>query len=163
MGIKNLLVSVQHRWEKVVSKSAERTRALDYGYKEAKEFHDAWDFMMGWLDDGLVRLDEMSKEVKNDPEKIKQQLMRHKEFQKELGEKQPMYDSTMKTGKNLIGKAPKTSSTVSVENKPAESEKEKNPFESLTKEGGRTPEQEEMRRKRLAVFEEQKKRLMNQK
>merc|ERR1719242_1077624 len=110
--IKNLLVSVQHRWEKVVSKSAERTRALDYGYKEAKEFHDAWDFMMGWLDDGLVRLDEMSKEVKNDPEKIKQQLMRHKEFQKELGEKQPMYDSTMKTGKNLIGKAPKTDEPV---------------------------------------------------
>merc|ERR1719210_1734682 len=106
--IKNLLVSVQHRWEKVVSKSAERTRALDYGYKEAKEFHDAWDFMMGWLDDGMLRLEEMSKEVKNDPEKIKQQIMRHKEFQKELGEKQPMYDSTMKTGKNLIGKAPKT-------------------------------------------------------
>merc|ERR550532_2284259 len=90
--IKNLLVSVQHRWEKVVSKSAERTRALDYGYKEAKEFHDAWDFMMGWLDDGHIRLEEMSKEVKNDPEKIKQQ----------------MYDSTMKTGKGLIGKAPKT-------------------------------------------------------
>merc|ERR1719361_2609493 len=110
--IKNLLVSVQHRWEKVVSKSAERTRALDYGYKEAKEFHDAWDFMMGWLDDGLVRLDEMSKEVKNDPEKIKQQIMRHKEFQKELGEKQLMYDSTMKTGKNLIGKAPKTDEPV---------------------------------------------------
>merc|ERR550532_1269405 len=103
--IKNLLVSVQHRWEKVVSKSAERTRALDYGYKEAKEFHDAWDFMMGWLDDGLVRLDEMSKEVK-------QQIMRHKEFQKELGEKQPMYDSTMKTGKNLIGKAPKMDEPV---------------------------------------------------
>merc|ERR1719392_631065 len=39
---------------------------------------------------------------------IKQQIMRHKEFQKELGEKQPMYDSTMKTGKGLIGKAPKT-------------------------------------------------------
>merc|ERR1711971_965807 len=110
--IKNLLVSVQHRWEKVVSKSAERTRALDYGYKEAKEFHDAWDFMMGWLDDGHIRLEEMSKEVKNDPEKIKQQIMRHKEFQKELGEKQPMYDSTMKTGKNLIGKAPKTDEPV---------------------------------------------------
>merc|ERR1719367_2242352 len=94
--IKNLLVSVQHRWEKVVSKSAERTRALDYGYKEAKEFHDAWDFMMGWLDDGMIRLDEMSKEVKNDPEKIKQQIMRHKEFQKELGEKQPMDEPVIK-------------------------------------------------------------------
>ena len=110
--IKNLLVSVQHRWEKVVSKSAERTRALDYGYKEAKEFHDAWDFMMGWLDEAHVRLDDMSKEVKNDPEKIKQQIMRHKEFQKELGEKQPMYDSTMKTGKTLTGKAPKTDEPV---------------------------------------------------
>jgi hypothetical protein len=40
--IKNLLISVQHRWERVVSKSAERTRALDHGYKEAREFHDSW-------------------------------------------------------------------------------------------------------------------------
>ena len=35
--IKNLLSSVQHRWEKVVSRSAERTRQLDHGYKEAKQ------------------------------------------------------------------------------------------------------------------------------
>ena len=56
--IKNLLVSVQNRWEKVVSKSAERTRALDYGYKEAKEFHDAWEFLCGWLDEATVRLSE---------------------------------------------------------------------------------------------------------
>merc|ERR1712223_2113290 len=61
--IKNLLVSVQHRWEKVVSKSAERTRALDYGYKEAKEFHEAWEFLCGWLANAAIRLDEMSKEV----------------------------------------------------------------------------------------------------
>ena len=27
---------------------------------------------MGWLDDGMIYLDEMSKRVKNDPEKIKQ-------------------------------------------------------------------------------------------
>lgn len=37
-----IVPSVQHRWERVVSKSAERTRALDHGYKEAKEFHDLW-------------------------------------------------------------------------------------------------------------------------
>ncbi len=35
--IKNLLISTQHRWEKVVSRSAERTRHLDHGYKEAKQ------------------------------------------------------------------------------------------------------------------------------
>lgn len=40
--IKNLLVSVQHRWERVVAKCAERTRALDHGVKEAREFNDMW-------------------------------------------------------------------------------------------------------------------------
>lgn len=34
--IKNLLMSVSHRWDKVVSRCAERTRQLDHGYKEAK-------------------------------------------------------------------------------------------------------------------------------
>ena len=35
--IKNLLSSVQHRWEKIVSRSAERTRHLERGYKEARQ------------------------------------------------------------------------------------------------------------------------------
>lgn len=35
--IRNLLSSVQHRWEKIVSRSAERTRHLERGYKEAKQ------------------------------------------------------------------------------------------------------------------------------
>ena len=56
--IKNLLISVQHRWERVLSKAAERTRSLDHAYKEAKEFHDAWNELYSWLDDaekgGLV-------------------------------------------------------------------------------------------------------------
>lgn len=110
--IKNLLVSVQHRWEKVVSKSAERTRALDYGYKEAKEFHDAWEFLCGWLDDAAKNLGDLAAHNKNDPIKIKKEIERHKEFQKELSAKQPMYDSTMKNGKQLKDKAPKTDEPV---------------------------------------------------
>ena len=110
--IKNLLVSVQHRWEKVVSKSAERTRALDYGYKEAKEFHDSWEFLCGWLDDAAQRLADLDPKNKNDPAKIKKEIERHKEFQKELSGKQPMYDSTMKNGKALQGKAPKSDEPV---------------------------------------------------
>jgi hypothetical protein len=35
--IKNLLSSVQQRWEKIVSRSAERTRHLERGYKEAEQ------------------------------------------------------------------------------------------------------------------------------
>merc|ERR1719189_2880930 len=105
--IKNLLVSVQNRWEKVVSKSAERTRALDYGFKEAKEFHESWEFLCTWLDEAKVRLEEMGVQNKNDPSKIKREIERLKDFQKELSGKQPMYDATMKNGKVLTDKAPK--------------------------------------------------------
>ena len=105
--IKNLLVSVQNRWEKVVSKSAERTRALDYGFKEAKEFHESWEFLCTWLDEAKDRLEQMGVQNKNDPAKIKREIEKLKEFQKELSGKQPMYDSTMKNGKVLTDKAPK--------------------------------------------------------
>lgn len=40
--IKNLLSSVQQRWEKIVSRSAERTRHLERGYKEAKQVEKYW-------------------------------------------------------------------------------------------------------------------------
>ena len=60
---KNLFVSVEHNWEMIVSRSTERIRALDYGYKEAKELHDDWDFMMVWLDNGMIRLEELQKEL----------------------------------------------------------------------------------------------------
>ncbi|KAJ8936625.1 hypothetical protein NQ314_012241 [Rhamnusium bicolor] len=107
--IKNLLISVQHRWERVASKSAERTRALDLGYKEAKEFHDSWSGLMNWLDETEHSLDEfLSEAVGNDPEKIKNRLAKHQDFQKALSAKQGTYDNIMKSGKQLKDKAPKT-------------------------------------------------------
>ncbi|XP_046140944.1 dystonin isoform X21 [Osmia bicornis bicornis] len=109
--IKNLLISVQHRWERVVSKSAERTRALDHGYKEAREFHDAWSSLMNWLDETEKTLDEVAIDGGlggNDPEKIKARLNKHRELQKALSAKQGTYDITMKNGKLLKDKAPKS-------------------------------------------------------
>lgn len=106
--IKNLLISVQHRWERVASKSAERTRALDLGYKEAKEFHDSWSGLMNWLEETEESLDELvSDTATNDPDKIKHRLAKHQEFQRALSAKQSTYDNTMKTGKQLKDKAPK--------------------------------------------------------
>lgn len=108
--IKNLLISVQHRWERVVSKSAERTRALDHGYKEAKEFHDSWANLMNWLTDTEKSLDDLTSDegLGNNPEKIKTRLAKHQEFQRALSGKQATYDNTMKAGKHLKDKAPKT-------------------------------------------------------
>lgn len=111
--IKNLLISVQHRWERVASKSAERTRALDMGYKEAKEFHDAWSGLMTWLEETEESLDELvADNISNDPEQIKSRLAKHQEFQRALSAKQGTYDTVMKTGKLLKDKAPKTDEPV---------------------------------------------------
>ncbi|XP_026497637.1 dystonin isoform X27 [Vanessa tameamea] len=111
--IKNLLVSVQHRWERVVARAAERTRALDHALKEARDFHDAWTNLMSWLSETEQQLDQLNSETTvNDPEKIKLRLNKHREFQKALAAKQPVYDQTSKTGKQLKDKAPKTDEPV---------------------------------------------------
>ena len=49
----------------------------------------------------------MGVQSKNDPAKIKREIEKLKDFQKELSSKQPMYDATMKNGKVLTDKAPK--------------------------------------------------------
>ena len=110
--IKNLLVSVQHRWERVLSKAAERTRALDHAYKEAREFHDSWNDLYGWLDDAEKDFDDSVLQLGKDPDKIKQLLAKHKEFQRTLGAKQPNYDAVMRMGKIVRDRAPKSDEPI---------------------------------------------------
>ncbi|XP_053237092.1 dystonin isoform X24 [Podarcis raffonei] len=98
--IKNLLISVQSRWEKVVQRLVERGRALDDARKRAKQFHEAWNKLTEWLDDSEKTLDA-ELEIANDPDKIKMQLAQHKEFQKALGAKHSVYDTTNRSGRAL--------------------------------------------------------------
>ena len=106
--IKNVLISVQNRWERVLSKAAERTRALDHAYKEAKEFYDSWNELYAWLDEAEKGFDDSVLQLGKDPDKIKQLLAKHKEFQRTLGAKQPTYDAVMRQGKLVKDRAPKT-------------------------------------------------------
>ncbi|XP_022366529.1 dystonin isoform X2 [Enhydra lutris kenyoni] len=98
--IKNLLISVQSRWEKVVQRLVERGRSLDEARKRAKQFHEAWSKLMEWLEESEQSLDS-ELEIANDPDKIKTQLAQHKEFQKSLGAKHSVYDTTNRTGRSL--------------------------------------------------------------
>ena len=112
--IKNLLVSVQHRWERVVAKVAERTRSLDHGYKESREFHDSWTQLIGWLKETEVSLDQLASETSatNDASKIKKHLERLRETQRNLSAKQGQFDSTMRNGRGLVDRAPKSDEQV---------------------------------------------------
>ncbi|XP_069934821.1 microtubule-actin cross-linking factor 1 isoform X35 [Oryctolagus cuniculus] len=113
--IKNLLVSVQSRWEKVVQRSIERGRSLDDARKRAKQFHEAWKKLIDWLEDAESHLDS-ELEISNDPDKIKLQLSKHKEFQKTLGGKQPVYDTTIRTGRALKEKTLLPDDTQTLDN-----------------------------------------------
>ncbi|MBN3307540.1 MACF1 factor, partial [Amia calva] len=102
--IRNLLLSVQARWDKVVQRSLERGRALDDVRKRAKQFHDAWRKLSDWLEEAETRLDS-ELELPNEPDRIKLQLSKHKEFQKALGSKQPVYDTTVRSGRAMRDKS----------------------------------------------------------
>lgn len=128
------------RWEKIVSRIAERGRLLDQALKEAKGFNDNWTDLCQWLDNSDQLLDD-SQVATNDPEKIKTQIIKHKvfvsqtinkfsictlldkcvtnvalpqEFQRVLGSKQPSYDSLMKQGRDLVVKSSDDSDTQTI-------------------------------------------------
>lgn len=66
---------------------------------------------MNWLKETEKSLDELEAEassIGNDPERIKQRLAKHREFQRALSSKQGNYDATMRVGKALKDRAPKT-------------------------------------------------------
>lgn len=54
---------------------------------------------MSWLTSTEAELNDLANETGNDPERIKQRLAKHREFQRALSGKQATYDATMRTGK----------------------------------------------------------------
>ncbi|XP_062870373.1 microtubule-actin cross-linking factor 1 isoform X9 [Trichomycterus rosablanca] len=113
--IKNLLLSVQARWDKLVQRSLDRGRHLDEARKRAKQFHEAWRKLMDWLEEAENRLDA-ELEISNEPDKIKVQLSKHKEIQKTLGSKQPVYDTTVRSGKAMRDKTTLPADTHKLDN-----------------------------------------------
>lgn len=101
--VKNLLSSVQHRWEKVKTRLAERARHLDRADHEARQFRDAWTTLDGWLVASERTLDaESAAQVSTvDPDAIRAQIARHKEFQRALGAKQSSLDNVNRAGRTL--------------------------------------------------------------
>jgi len=108
--VKNLLSGVQHRWDKLQLRVAERDRLLDHADREAQQFRDSWSSFDTWLDSTEQSLDaDMAAPLSTvDPEAIRAQIARHKEFQRALGAKQSVLDSVNRAGRNLKDRSSKT-------------------------------------------------------
>ncbi|RNA25514.1 microtubule-actin cross-linking factor isoforms 1 2 3 5-like [Brachionus plicatilis] len=100
--IKNLLISVQNRWQRIVSKSSNRTRDLERGYQQVIAFYDQWNKFNEWLD---LKFDLLSKDqlapVANNSLKIKQQIIKHADFHRMINAQQPTHDNIAKIGRKL--------------------------------------------------------------
>ena len=64
-----------------------------------------WRDLLEWLKETEKSLSANS-QVGNDPVTIKAQITKHKEFQRGLGTRQPIYDSVCRSGRTLKEKCP---------------------------------------------------------
>lgn len=101
--IKNLMVSVQNRWDKIVSKSSNRTRDLERGYQDVKIFNVEWNKINEWLDSNINILLQ-STNIGNNSIKIKQQIAKHADFHRIINSWQTTYDRILKSGRKLLDK-----------------------------------------------------------
>lgn len=109
--IRNLLGSVQHRWEKINMRLTERTRHLGTGFNQAQQFKQEWEDLASWLTENEAALDAETA-IHNEPETIRSQIQKHREFQKMLGMKQLTYDTVNSRGRSLKERGPKGDTPV---------------------------------------------------
>ncbi|KER23718.1 hypothetical protein T265_14575 [Opisthorchis viverrini] len=104
--VKNLLSSVHNRWEQLLSRTAERTRQLNVGLKEAQTFLNNWTTLTEWLKEQLTCLEEECGSVATRSERIAHQLTQHYEFQRALGARNVTFDSVRRYARYLRDRAP---------------------------------------------------------
>ncbi|EYB85849.1 hypothetical protein Y032_0289g1495 [Ancylostoma ceylanicum] len=104
--IKNGLVSLKHRFEKVASRSAERTKQLNAALDETRVWLNGVTDLLSWLDDLETKIPDDQLSTSN-IDKLKQLLDDVKAAQAELTSRQPDFDITYKRGKSLMDHAPR--------------------------------------------------------
>ncbi|XP_035274036.1 microtubule-actin cross-linking factor 1 [Anguilla anguilla] len=102
--VRNLIVTVQDRYDKLHQHTMERGKALENVKKQAKQFSESWNMLIDWMVE-VERTLDTHKEIAVSHEEIKLQLTEQKDFLKLLRSKRPMYEATMKTGRTLQEKS----------------------------------------------------------
>lgn len=64
------------------------------------QFHDLWVELLNWLSE-QEKVIQADTHIHNDPDRIRKQIAKHKEFQRTLGAKQPAFDNVHRMGRRL--------------------------------------------------------------
>ncbi|XP_061463251.1 microtubule-actin cross-linking factor 1, isoforms 6/7-like [Rhineura floridana] len=102
--IRSLVQTAKERLAKVLQLLQERGGVLEEARKCSKQFSESWQLLLDWLDEVAPAL-EKTREVAASQEEVKGLLREHKEFQKGLRSKRPVYEATLRSGRLLREKA----------------------------------------------------------
>ena len=107
--IPNAFRSLDNLNDKVLA----RIEQLKASIKESQDFHESFNELRSWLEQ-QENEHQLSKaiHISNDSGKIKEMLLKHKQFQRKLNAKQAIYDVVMKIGRTLKEKSSKEEVTV---------------------------------------------------
>lgn len=107
--MKNKLVTLRHRMDKVVQRSATRAHQLDVGYADAQLYFEARDELLAWVEASV-------EELKHKPsgaelttiggERLRELVEDHKHFQEQITRRRSHLEMTLLRGKALAERAP---------------------------------------------------------
>ncbi|MFT7813234.1 microtubule-actin cross-linking factor 1-like [Arapaima gigas] len=113
--VRSLLLRVHSRWDQLVQSSLERDQRLEKACTTAEQFKGVWLDLWEWLQEADGRLD-VDVESSNDPEKINSLLAEHKEFQKVLCSKRPVFYTTVRFCRTIRERATLPADTLKLGN-----------------------------------------------
>ncbi|XP_048338631.1 microtubule-actin cross-linking factor 1-like [Sphaerodactylus townsendi] len=100
----SVVLTAKEQLARVLQQLSQRGNILEEARKHAKQFHESWQILLDWLDESESALESPSSTPRS-PEEIKGQLGEHKEFQKGLRTKRPVYEAALRSGHVLREKA----------------------------------------------------------
>ncbi|KAG8431934.1 hypothetical protein GDO86_019212 [Hymenochirus boettgeri] len=96
-----LVQGARERLGKVQERAGDRGRSLEEARRQAKQFSESSHMLLEWMLEVDQSLDPTQIDTTMSQEDIKQQLHLHKEFQKVLRSKRPVYEATLRSGRAL--------------------------------------------------------------
>ncbi|XP_025031772.1 microtubule-actin cross-linking factor 1 [Python bivittatus] len=101
----SLVGTAKERLAKVLQQVSERGEALEEAHQQAKQFRESWQLLLKWLDEVEAASTASADATTAKQEDIKVLLGQHKEFQKRLHIKRPVFEATLRHGRLLRAKA----------------------------------------------------------
>ncbi|XP_075774303.1 microtubule-actin cross-linking factor 1, isoforms 6/7-like isoform X2 [Pelodiscus sinensis] len=98
--VQSLVLAAKERVAKVLQRTGERGAALEEARKRAKQFSESRQLLLAWMDEVEPTL-EVPSDAAMSQEELKCQLAEHKEFQRLLRAKRPVYEATLRSGRLL--------------------------------------------------------------